>query len=154
MKNILIIAFSLALFPLSAQEKQEITPSEELMKLMAFEDSIIQSGEAGFAMVEQSPAGHGLNKEEMEEVKDTFIDYMRPVASDPDLKAKTKDEIKELIAFYKTPVGKKSIKVLPALTGEIVTFSQQLAKRYVGSFQETLAKILERKAAREKKENE
>jgi len=150
MKNILIIAFSLALFPLSAQEKQEITPSEELMKLMAFEDSIIQSGEAGFAMVEQSPAGHGLNKEEMEEVKDTFIDYMRPVASDPDLKAKTK----ELIAFYKTPVGKKSIKALPALTGEIVTFSQQLAKRYVGSFQETLAKILERKAAREKKENE
>ncbi len=163
MKNILLIVFSLALLPLSAREDNKITPAEELMKLMAFEESVIQSGEAGFGMVEQSLAGQDLNKEEMEEVKDAFMAYMRQVATDPELKAKTTsayeknftiEEIKELIAFYKTPVGKKSIKVLPALTGEIMAFSQQLAQRHVGSFQETLGKILERRAAREKKENE
>ncbi len=163
MKPLLIAAFSLILLPLSAQEKKELSPIERLMQIMKFEDTIIDGGDAGFLMVEQSLAGQDLNKEEMAEVKDAFMAYMRKVASDPELKAKTAalyqkeftaEEINALIEFYKTPIGKKSLKVMPKLSGEIMGFSQKLAQRHVGSFQEALTAILTRKAARENKENE
>ena len=114
-------------------------------------------------MVEKSLAGQDLIKEEMGEVKDAFIAYMTKVASDPQLKIKTKaiyeksftdNEITALISFYKTPTGKKSLEVMPTLTGEIMGFSQQLAQKHVGSFQNALTKILERRAARGEQEDE
>ncbi|MEN8774586.1 MAG: DUF2059 domain-containing protein [Akkermansiaceae bacterium] len=163
MKSILFLAFSLLLLPASAQEAAKLTPIDQLLKIMKFEQTVMDGGEAGFAMVEQSLAGQDLNKEEMGEVKDAFMDYMGKVASDPQLKEKTKavyakaftdDEISQLIAFYKTPVGQKSLDVLPTLTGEIMAFSQQLAQKHVGAFQDTLTKILERRAARGEKEAE
>jgi hypothetical protein len=99
----------------------------------------------------------------MDDVIDAFIAYMTKVASDPQLKFKTKaiyeknftdDEITALISFYKTPTGQKSLKVMPTLTGEIMGFSQQLAQKHVGSFQNALTKILERRAARGEQEDE
>lgn len=151
------------LLPASAQEAAKLSPIDELLKIMKFEQTVVDGGEAGFAMVEQSLAGQDLNKEEMGEVKDAFMAYMGKVASDPQLKAKTKavyenaftdDEINSLIAFYKTPVGQKSLDVMPGLTGEIMAFSQKLAQKHVGSFQDALTAILERRAAREEKEAE
>jgi hypothetical protein len=43
---------------------------------------------------------------------------------------------------------------MPTLTGEIMGFSQQLAQKHVGSFQNALTKILERRAARGEQEDE
>lgn len=160
MKFILSLAISLLLLPASAQESATLAPIDELLKIMKFEQTVIDGGEAGFVMVEQSLAGQDLNKEEMDEVKDA---YMTKVASDPKLKLKTKaiyektftdDEITALISFYKTPTGQKSLKVMPTLTGEIMGFSQQLAQKHVGSFQNALTKILERRAARGEQEDE
>lgn len=92
MKKILLLALSFAVLPLSAQEGgKELTPVEQLLKIMKFEDTIMDGGEAGFSMVEQSLAGQDLNKEEMAEVKDAFMDYMGKVARDPELKVKTKE---------------------------------------------------------------
>lgn len=163
MKFILFLAVSLIFIPVSAQEPSTLAPIDELLKIMEFEQTVIDGGEAGFVMVEQSLSGQDLNKEEMDEVKDAFIAYMGKVASDPQLKIKTKalyekaftdDEIAALTAFYKTPTGQKSLEVMPTITGEIMVFSQQLAQKHVGSFQNALTKILERRAARGEQEDE
>ncbi|MDG2399443.1 MAG: DUF2059 domain-containing protein [Akkermansiaceae bacterium] len=163
MKSILFLAFTLLFLPASAQEPATLAPIDELLKIMKFEQTVIDGGEAGFVMVEQSLAGQDLNKEEMGEVKDAFLAYMSKVASDPQLKIKTKaiyektftdDEITALISFYKTPTGQKSLEVMPTITGEIMVFSQQLAQKHVGSFQNALTKILERRAARGELEDE
>lgn len=157
MKSILLLTFSLLLLPVSGQEGAKPAPIDELLKIMKFEQTVIDGGETGFAMVEHSLAGQDLKKEEMGEVKDAFMAYMGKVAGDPQLKAKTKavyeehfseDEITALIAFYKTPVGQKTLEVMPAITGEVMALSQQLAQKHVGSFQDALTKILERRAAR------
>ena len=163
MKFILSLVVSLLLLPVFAQKSTSLAPIDELLKIMKFEQTVIDGGEAGFVMVEKSLAGQDLNKEEMGEVKDAFIAYMTKVASDPQLKIKTKaiyeetftdHEITALISFYKTPTGKKSLEVMPTLTGEIMGFSQQLAQKHVGSFQNALTKILERRAARGEQEDE
>lgn len=158
MKKILL-ALTFAILPLAAQEAaKDLTPAEQLLKIMKFENTIIDGGEAGFPMVEQSLAGQDLTKEEMAEIKDAFMVYMGNLAADPELRAKTlesynkaftQDEILALIDFYKTPIGQKSLEVLPALTGDIMALSQKLAQKHVGSFQDAVTKILARKAAGE-----
>jgi len=162
MKTILILACSLFLLPVTAQEKKELTPAEELMKVMRMEDTIIQGGEAGFPLVAQSLSAENLSEAEMQEVKDAFMAYMGKLAVDSELRAKTieiynknftQQELKDLTAFYRTPLGKKALETLPAITGEVTLLSQKIAQRHIGVFQNALTDILERKAAREKKED-
>ena len=162
MKTTLLLAFSLLLLPLSAQEEaKEPAPIEKLLKITKFEENIVETGAAGFSMVKDSLAAEELHKEEMAEVKDAFVAYLQKLASDPTLKAKTielyqknftDDEINELVAFYETTVGQKTLNVLPSLTGKIMTFSQKLAQEHVVSFQEALTQIIARKNARKQGE--
>ena len=167
MQKILIIALSFILLPLSAQETKEekvqLTPAEQLMKVMRLEDSIIETGAAGFSMVEQSLATQKLTQDELTEVKDAYMVYIMKFATDPEFKTKsieaynknfTEDEIMQLVEFYQSSIGQKSLERIPAITGEVMAFSQKLAQRHVGIFQEALAEILARKAAREMKETE
>lgn len=164
MKNTLLFIFALTLLPLFGQaEDKKLTPAEDLIKVMRMEETVIEGGEAGFPMVAQSLVAEDLTKEEMTEVKDAFMVYMTQLARDPELKVKTieiynknftEDELIELTAFYRTPVGQKALTTLSAVTGEILVLSQKLSQRHVGVFQEALTDILTRKAAREKKENE
>ena len=83
------------------------------------------------------------------------------LAADPELRAKTveiynrnftQQELKDLAAFYRTPLGKKALETLPTITGEVTMLSQKIAQRHIGVFQNALTDIMERKAAREKKE--
>ncbi|YCM43798.1 DUF2059 domain-containing protein [Verrucomicrobiaceae bacterium 227] len=158
MKKLITIAFALLLLPLSAQDEQKPSPAERLLNVIEFQKTIVEGGEAGFGMVEQSLANQNLTKAEMAEVKEAFMDYMGRLANDPELLSKTielynasftEDEINELIAFYRTPLGKKTLTTLPDIMGETMKLSTALAQKHVGPFQETLGKVLERKAARE-----
>lgn len=159
MKNLLILSFSLLVLPLSAQDEKKVAaPAERLLKVTGFQSTILEGGEIGFTMVEQSLVNQNLNKKEMAEVKDAFMAYMMELATDPVLTKKTVElyeqnfteaEIEELIEFYETPVGKKTLKVLPKITGESMKMSTELAQKHVGSFQKALTGVLERKAARE-----
>ncbi len=161
MKTLFLLTFSILLLPLSAQEEKELTPIDQLLKLIEFEESVITGGEATFGIVEKSLEGQGLNKKEMAEVKEAFMNYMGIVASDPKLKAKTKeayeqtfteDEILDLIAFYQTSTGKKTIHALPTLMQSVMATSQEIAQLHVGSFQKALTDIIQRKDARLQKE--
>lgn len=62
----------------------------------------------------------------MKEVKtDDLIELIVPIYE----KYFTKDDIKELIKFYKTPVGKKTIKLLPKITQESMVAGQEWGKK-------------------------
>ena len=164
MKNILLLILSLSIAPLLGQEKaRELTPVEELMETLRIEQTIIDGGEANFPMVAQSLADQNLTEKEMGEVKDAFMVYMEKLARDEEFLEKTiaiykqnftNEEIKELTAFYKTPLGKKTLEKLPAITGEVMLLSQKIAQRHIGTFQTALAEILEAKAAKEQKNDE
>ena len=161
MKKLITITFALFILPLAAQDEKKESAAERLLKVTEFQKTIVEGGEAGFGMVEQSLEGQNLNKAEMAEVKDAFMDYMGKLANDPELLTKTielyntnftEEELNELIEFYKTPLGKKTLTSLPIIMGETMKHSSEPAQKHVASSQETLGKILERKAAAEQKE--
>ena len=164
MKTTLLLILSLSILPLLGQEgAKDMTPIEELMKIMRLEESIIEGGDAAFPMVAESLSAENLTKKEMGEVKDAFMVYMENLARDEELMEKTiaiykknfsDEEINGLIKFYKTPLGQKTLQKLPTITGEVTIISQQIAQRHIGSFQKSLAEILTLKAEREQKEDE
>lgn len=62
-------------------------------------------------------------KEEFRNDIDTFLEMVVPVYD----KHFSEAEIQELIAFYRTPIGKKAIDTMPKITNEIAPLSQQWA---------------------------
>lgn len=76
-------------------------------------------------------------EEFMKEIKeDDLTNLMIPIYE----KYYTNEEIKGLIAFYETPLGQKTVKVLPQLTQDSMTAGQQwgaeLGERVVQKLQE------------------
>ncbi len=158
MKKLILVSL-LSLLPLAAEETKKTTPAERLLEITRFEQTMMETGDASFQTVKDSLAVHNLNAEEMSEVKDAFMAYMGKLAADPELRKRTielynenftEEEINELIEFYETPLGQKTLTALPAIMGETLQLSMKLAQKHVGIFQEALTKILARKAKAEK----
>ena len=55
----------------------------------------------------------------------------------------TKDEMRELLAFYRTPLGKKTISALPGILQEGMQFGQRKATEVMPAFQAELRRRLE-----------
>ena len=161
MKTILSLLFMISL-PLSAQERSKEL-AEQLLEALDFEQSIMETGDSSFATVQESLAGEDLTEDEMAQVKDAFMAYMERLATDPKLKETTiasyqkhytDAELKELIKFYGTPLGKKVKKVEPQITAEVMQLSMKIAQKHVGPFQQTLQDILAKKAEKQLEEKE
>jgi hypothetical protein len=58
----------------------------------------------------------------------------------------TESELRELIAFYKTPVGQKSIEVMPGLFQKGIDIGQKLVQDHLGELREAVRKKLEENA--------
>ena len=75
--------------------------------------------------------------EEMVE-KESFFPFVYPIYK----KYLSLEELKGLIAFYKTPLGKKAVSVLPQLTQESMMAGQQWAQTIIPAFQQRLTQRL------------
>ncbi len=88
-----------------------------------------------------------LINEEMQ--KDTYLEIYYPIYE----KYFTVDELKELIAFYKTPLGTKVVKALPQITQETMVVSDAWTRALKPKFRERLQRRLEQ-IEKEKKEQD
>lgn len=59
------------------------------------------------------------------------------------LKYYTEDDIRAMIAFYKTPTGQKSIRLMPQMTQEVIVGTQQMMIAKLPPILEALSKRLE-----------
>jgi len=78
-----------------------------------------------------------------EEMKDVYIDII--------IKVYSEDEIKELVAFYESPLGQKVIAKSPELMKESVQKSQELFQNKMPEIQQVMNKRVEELQAKYKK---
>lgn len=72
------------------------------------------------------PVHDDMWKEARKEMNmEEFVEMVIPIYD----KHYTEDEIKELIAFYNTPVGKKTIQVMPALMQDCMIMGQEWGRK-------------------------
>ena len=154
MKKIVTIIVTFLTVNLSfAQEIDKLSPSMELMKLLEFENTLINSSKLGFAPFFNQLRTKGMTEEAIQELKGVSDIYFSQVASDPDLKKEmvglyeekfTKDELKKLVAFYKSPLGQKSLQVLPEMTNAGGNLGRKYAEKYSENFKENLTRIMKK----------
>ncbi|MDB6069858.1 MAG: hypothetical protein JWL81_1029 [Verrucomicrobiales bacterium] len=87
-------------------------------------------------------------------VKAAFMRFAESVADAPELNEKiiglyseafTEAELREIIAFYSTPTGKKALAKLPELMQKGAIIGQKIAEEKQGKFQEEIKAIMEEK---------
>ena len=125
----------------------------DLMKLLKFENTLINTSKLGFAPFFNQLRTKGMPEEAIQELKEVSEIYFKQVASDPDLKKEmagiyeekfNKDELKNLIEFYKSPLGQKSLQVLPELTHAGSNLGKKYADKYSENFKDNLTRIMKK----------
>ena len=124
-----------------------------LMKLLNFENTLINTGKLGLAPFYNQLRTKGMPEEAIQELKGVSDIYFKQVASDSDLKKEmagiyeekfNKDELKKLITFYKSPLGQKSLQVLPEMTHAGGNLGKKYAEKYSENFKENLTRIMKK----------
>ena len=154
MKKIVTIIVTFLTVNLScAQEIEKLSPSMELMKLLKFENTLINTSKLGFAPFFNQLRTKGMSEEAIQELKGVSDIYFKQVARDPDLKKEmagiyeekfNKDELKKLITFYKSPLGQKSLQILPEMTHAGGKLGKKYAEKYSENFKENLTRIMKK----------
>jgi hypothetical protein len=154
MKKIVTIIVTFLTVNLScAQEIEKLSPSMELMKLLKFENTLINTSKLGFAPFLNQLKTKGMPEEAIQELKGVSDIYFKQVARDPDLKKEmagiyeekfNKDELKKLITFYKSPLGQKSLQILPEMTHAGGKLGKKYAEKYSENFKENLTRIIKK----------
>jgi hypothetical protein len=123
-----------------ADEKSHREATEQLLNLMDMEKVMAQSVDQMLAIqVKQNPA-MGQFEGQMRaflgkymswaSVKEDMIKIYMTEFTEP--------EIRELIAFYQTPVGKKTVQKLPALLQKSAELSQQRMQQHLPELQQAI----------------
>lgn len=131
--------------PVSTHEQA----ARELFQMVGGNNLALAGAESMMAMFREDP--------DMAPYEDVFRAWYQKVFADADLESEmvklymekfSEKELREVAAFYRTPVGKKAIATLPELMGEGAQLGMKRAQAYAGELQEMLEK------AREEHENE
>lgn len=134
---ILTLSF-LPFFAFSQQEQKE--PVYQLMETMELDQSISKM----LDMMMQMPMIASLNVPEevwtefkKEFSSNSFMDELAPIYK----KHYTDEEILQLVDFYKSPLGKKTLEVTPAITTESMAVGQKAGQEAMQKVMEKLEKM-------------
>lgn len=107
-------------------------PAIELLEVMGGKGQIQQMHNQFIAMLSRGNPGMAANQNVIKEWAEKYLswDEMKIGLSAVYKKHFTEAEIKELLKFYKTPVGKKSIEKMPILFQEGSEVGFNLARKY------------------------
>lgn len=138
----LALCMALPLLASAAETKSETV--NELLKVTHFDQLINESINASIDNLKKMLPGLANHEEELRAfyVQTMNPDLLRQDAIQIYSEVFTEQELKDLIAFYKTPTGQKALQKLP----EIMQRSMQLAQERLMKNQGELFKLLEKVA--------
>lgn len=153
---LLVLTFSLfCLAPLYAQT--DAAKTADIKRLMEITDSAATANQFASAITEQMFMALKAGNPEISdraieamgtEMKNLFtekmaapnglLDQIIPIYD----KYFTHDEIKQLLAFYESPIGKKTVEVLPKITTESMAVGQKWGEALAPEIQTRIFKVL------------
>ena len=142
----LTLASTLTAAPQSGQERA----ARELYRIVGGESSAEAGAEAMLQMVHDNP--------QLAPYADVFRAWFKKVFAEGDLEGEmaaiwmkhfSEAEIRELIAFYQTPLGRKALKAMPEIMKEGAAIGLARANAHQGELEEMLHKAREERAKKE-----
>lgn len=149
----LLIAATLitAVAPLAANAQEEKSPALRLLEAIEFAETARAAADASFAPVIDQFKAQGLPDEAIEEIKAAANRFFTKTFEDPDIAGElakvyensfTDAEMEELLLFYETPIGKKSLQTMPQVMQESGMIGQKFAEKNQAVFQKEMEDIM------------
>ncbi len=119
----------------------ELTQPKELMK-----SSMLSMMQPMLA----SMAQQGRSQTQIAGARTAFEEFATSVANDPDMEKEmvkiyadsyTEGELDQMLQFYRSPVGQKSLKLMPELTQKGMAIGQRVAAKYQFDLQKKMESI-------------
>lgn len=134
-----------------AQDDPQREAAAELLRLISPKEVFVAMFSSVFdARIAELAAG-GVDQEKISQIKAASVDYAESIASDPDferrmidvyVEAFSESELQDMLAFYGTATGKKSLKLMPELVQRGAIVGQDLAKKHEPAFMQAVNAIM------------
>lgn len=151
-----ILAITLAIgFSNNLHAQEEQSPAVKLIKLMNFTKTAKAGANASFAPFLEQLKAKGLPEEAIKEVSAAAERFFTKTFENPEIEAEiakvyegiySKEEMAELLKFYATPVGKKTIESMPVIMQESAQIGQKYAMLNQAEFQAEMQEIMAKHA--------
>lgn len=141
-----VAAAAMALHAAGAEPTTHEKLAGKLMGLMNRRDVML----AAFAATTE-PALQQMPEAKRPAIRQIFKEFAESIADSPELKARltalykesfTEAELRDMLAFYETPTGKKALEKIPDLFQKGAAVGQDLAQKKQAELQRELEKIL------------
>lgn len=155
--SILLTIAAITCFSTTLRAAEETSPATRLIEVMNFSKTAKAGATAAFAPMIQQMKAQGMPEEAVKEVMAAADRFFTKTFSDPGIKtdlvkvyedAYTKEEMEELLTFYETPVGKKSLAAMPQLMQESAVVGQKYAAKNQAEFQAEMQAIMAKHKAK------
>ena len=163
MKTLFAIAALLTCGSLHAAEEAAESPAMELLDLIDFDQTSVDSAMTVFEPYARQMEEQGLPPAATKEIMEEARQMYGRVFSAPDTKRKmagiyekhfTRDELRELVRFYGTPLGKKTLETLPQILADSAKVGEEIVLKEMPDFQEKIARIVEKHRPPAEKEDQ
>ena len=148
---ILLALLSLSIKPALADDASQRVLAGKLIDLTNGKDTMRAGFDAVINNVIDNMHQHGMPQEGVEEIKGAVakwydaeinFDDIRPKMVDVYVKDFSEDDLKQIVAFYESPVGQRTIKNLPNVMREGAMIAQEYTKSKIPSLNAQLTPIL------------
>jgi hypothetical protein len=148
---IFLAALGLLIKPVFADENSQRALASKLIDMTNGKDTMRAGFDAVINGVIENMHQHGMPQQGVDEIKaavgkwydsEINFDEIRPKMVEIYIKDFTEDDLKQLVAFYESPVGQKAIKNLPNVMREGAMIAQEYTKSKIPSLNAELTPIL------------
>ncbi|WP_411825504.1 DUF2059 domain-containing protein [Luteolibacter sp. AS25] len=138
-----------SILPISAQEEQ--APAIRLLEMMNFKETALTAANAMFAPVLQNMKAQGLPQEAIDEISIAANAFFAKTYDNPELATEMAQvysdnfsdaEIEELIMFYQTQLGQKTLLTMPQVMQQAAQLGQKYAMQNQAEFQQEIQDIM------------
>jgi hypothetical protein len=150
---IFLAALGLSIKPVLADDASQRVLAGKLIDMTNGKDTMRAGFDAVMSNVIQNMAAHGMPQAGVDEIRSTIakwydteinFDEIRPKMVDIYVKDFSEDDLKQILAFYQSPVGQKTIKNLPEVMREGALVAQDYTKAKIPTLNAELTPILEK----------
>ena len=148
--TVLALLIAAASLP-NARGEEAKAPVYRMLDKIDFKRSSIEAARSMFKPFLEQMGAQGLPDEAMAEISEAADRLFEKTYSDPGLMEEvaqaysgifTDEEIEELILFYDTPLGRKTLLTMPRVMQECAEIGMRHAQEHQAAFQEELAEIM------------
>ena len=163
MKKLFSLILVLACGVLHAADPAPKTPTDELLDLMDYENSSIETAMSTFDTFIDQMKANGVPAAAIGDIRKEARKMYERIFGSPDIRKKfaelyekhfTADEIVELTEFYRTPLGKKTLAAMPSIMADAMKVAMPAIEKEMPAFQQKVGEIVEKHQAPAEEEQE